>query len=99
MPKFCEAAFHVITVGIIKKAKSSQNVELLNPAFSTVPDFRRGSIPVSTVLRQSVRFFIINIFLVKNFKLSKLISGKWFGQSVNIPSEILRNPAKGTLGS
>ena len=59
--------------------------------------FRRGSIPVSTVLRKSVRFFIINIFLVKNFKLSKLISGKWFGQSVNIPSEWLRNPGKGTL--
>ena len=58
---------------------------------------RRGSIPVSTVLRKSVRFFIINIFLVKNFKLSKLISGKWFGQSVNIPSEWLRNPGKGTL--
>ena len=81
MPKFCEAAFHVITIGIIHKAKSSENVELLNLAF------RRGSIPVSTVLWKSVRFFIINIFLVKNFKLSKLISGKWFGQSVNIPSE------------
>ena len=39
--------------------------------------FRRGSITVSTVLRKSVRFFIINIFLVKNLKLSKLISGKW----------------------
>ena len=58
---------------------------------------RRGSIPVSTVLRKSVRFFIINIFLIKNFKISKLISGKWFGQPVNIPSEWLRNPGKGTL--
>ena len=26
-------------------------------------------------------------FLVKNFKLSRLKSGKWFGQSVNILSE------------
>ena len=26
-------------------------------------------------------------------------SGKWFGQSVNILSELLRNPGKGTLGS
>ena len=45
------------------------------------------AIPVSTVLRKSVKFFTINIFLVKNFKLSKLISGKWFEQSVNILSE------------
>ena len=62
-----------------------------------VANIRRGSIPVSTVLRKSVRFFIINIFLVKNFKLSKLISRKWFGQSVNISSEWLRNPGKRTL--
>ena len=36
--------------------------------------FRRGSIhpSVSTVLRKLVRFFIINISLVKNFQLSKL---------------------------
>jgi len=27
------------------------------------------------------------IFLVKNFKLSELKSGKWFGKSVNILSE------------
>ena len=41
---------------------------------------------------------IINIFLIlkKNFKMK---SGKWFGQSVNILSELLRNPGKGTLGS
>ena len=26
-------------------------------------------------------------------------SGKWFGQSVNTLSELLRNPGKGTLGS
>ena len=26
-------------------------------------------------------------------------SGKWFGQSVNILSELLRNPGKRTLGS
>ena len=34
----------------------------------------------------------------KNFKPSKLKSGKWFGESVNILSEWLRNPGKGTLG-
>ena len=45
------------------------------------------AIPLSTFLRKSVKFFVINIFLVKNFKLSKLISGKWFEQSVNILSE------------
>ena len=31
--------------------------------------FGRGSIPVSTVLRKSVRFFIINIFLAKSFQV------------------------------
>ena len=34
----------------------------------------------------------------ENFKLSKLKSGKWFGQSVNMLSEWLRNPGKGTFG-
>ena len=34
----------------------------------------------------------------KIFKPSKLKSGKWFGESVNILSEWLRNPGKGTLG-
>ena len=36
---------------------------------------------------------------VKNFKLSKLISGKWLGESVNVLSEWLGGPGKGTLGS
>ena len=66
---------------------------------------RRGPRPVSNVLRKSVRFFIINIFLIK--KLSRLKSGKWIGQILyprrielaNIPSEWLRNPGKGTWGS
>ena len=35
------------------------------------------------------------IFLVKNFKLSELKSGKGFGQSVNILSEWIRNLGKG----
>ena len=48
---------------------------------------KRGFLPVSTSIRKSVRFFIINIFLVKDFKLSKLKSGKWIGQSVSILSE------------
>ena len=43
-------------------------------------------------------FLIINIFLIRK-KLFKLKSGKWFGQSVNILSELLRNSGKGTLGS
>ena len=38
------------------KEKSAVHVELL---------IRRGSTPVSNVLRKSVRFFIINIFLIK----------------------------------
>ena len=56
------------------------------------------AIPLSTVLRKSVKFFVINIFLVKNFKISKLISGKWSEQSVNILSEWLRDPGKGLWG-
>ena len=56
---------------------------------------RWRSIPVSTVLHKSVRFFIINVFLVKNFKPSKLKSEKWLGQSVNILSEWIINPGKG----
>ena len=38
---------------------------------------RRGSTLVTTVLRKSVRFLIINILLMKT--LSKLKSGKWIG--------------------
>ena len=34
-------------------------------AWPGVTDIRRGSTPVSTVLRKSVRSFIINIFLIK----------------------------------
>ena len=40
---------------------------------------RCGFTPVSTVLRKSVRFFIINILLII-IKLPKLKSGKWSGQ-------------------
>ena len=71
---------------------------ILEKATCLSVSFRHGSIPVSTVLWKLVRFFITNIFLVKNFKLSKLKSGKWFGESVNILSEWHRNPGKGTLG-
>ena len=60
---------------------------ILEKATCLTVNFRHGSIPVSTVLWKLVRFFITNIFLVKNFKLSKLKSGKWFGESVNILSE------------
>ena len=52
-----------------------------------------------TVLQKSVRFFIINIFSVNNFKLSELKSGKWFGQWLNNLSKWLRKPLKGTLES
>ena len=33
-----------------------------------------------------------------DFSYNKLKSGKWFGQSVNTLSELLRKPGKGTLG-
>ena len=57
---------------------------------------RRGSTPVSTVLRKSVRFFIINIFLIIiTIDLSKLKSGKRSGQMFSFSE---RNPEKGTLG-
>ena len=39
-----------------------------------------------------VRFFIINIFFIRKRKAFQLQSGKWFGQSVSIRSEWLRNP-------
>ena len=71
---------------------------ILEKATCLTVNFRQGSVLVSTVLWKLVRFFITNIFLVKNFKLSKLKSGKWFGESVNILSEWHRNPGKGTLG-
>ena len=59
--------------------------------------FRRGSTPVSTVLRKSVRFFTINIFNNKIIiiELSKLKSGKWSGKIFSLD----RNPGKGTLGT
>ena len=59
---------------------------------------RCKSIPVSTVLRQSVKFFIINVFLFKNLKLSKLKSGKWFGQSVKNTVWMSQKPRKGEFG-
>ena len=46
---------------------------------------------------QIFHFFFFGIEK-ENFKLSKLKSGKWFGQSVNMLSEWLRNPGKGTFG-
>ena len=40
-------------------------------------EIRRESTPVSTVLRKSVRFFIINIFLIIKKTLSKLKPGQY----------------------
>ena len=42
--------------------------------------------------------FWYNKYIFDQKKLLGLKSGKWFGQSVNILSELLRNPGKGTLG-
>ena len=60
---------------------------------------RRGSTLVSTVLRKSVRFFIINIFLIIIVELSKLKSGKWSGQMFSFSSfrALDRNRGKGTF--
>ena len=58
---------------------------------------RRGSTPVSTVLRKSLRFFIINIFLIKIIiELSKLKSGKRPGQMFSFSNfgALDRNPEK-----
>ena len=60
---------------------------------------RGGSTPVSTVLWKSVRFFIINIFLIIIIiELSKLKSGKWSGQMFSFSSfwALDRNPGRGT---
>ena len=60
---------------------------------------RRGSTPVSTVLRKSVRFFTINIF---NNKITIIeLSGKQSGQMFSFSNfrALDRNPRKGTLGT
>ena len=62
---------------------------------------RRGATPVSTVLGKSVRFLIINIFLIIIIiDLSKLKSGKRSGQMFSFSNfgALDRNPEKGTLG-
>ena len=60
-----------------KRAKFKCWIEsywLLN--FLIKAHFRRGSTPASTILQKSVRFFIINIFLIrKNFPLQGFIRG------------------------
>ena len=65
--------------------------------------YRRGSTPVSTVLRKSVRVFTINIFnnKITIIELSKLKSGKQSGQMFSFSSfrALDRNPRKGTLGT
>ena len=63
---------------------------------------RGGSTPVSTVLRKSVRFFIINIFLIIIIiELSKLKCGKWSGQMFSFSNfwALDRNSRKRTLGT
>ena len=45
-----------------------------------------GFTPVSTILWKMIRFFIINIYYIFNSrkkKLSRLKSGKWFGQMLH----------------
>ena len=60
-----------------KRAKCKCWIEsywLLN--FLIKAHFKCGSTPVSTILQKSVRFFIINIFLIrKNFPLQGFIRG------------------------
>ena len=60
---------------------------------------RRGSKPVSTVLRKSVRFFITNIFLIIIVELSKLKSGNMVCTNVfffQFPG-IRQKPGKGSF--
>ena len=74
--------------------------EIRRQRYAEVMDaVRRGSTPVSTVLRKSVRFFTINIFnnKITIIELSKLKSGQMFSFS-NFRA-LDRNPGKGTLGT
>ena len=83
------------------------DIRLLKTSFTVVCVFlvtwgpvtavvRRGSKPVSTVLRKSVRFFIRNIFLIIIVELSKLKSGKW-STGTNVFRALDRNRGKGTF--
>ena len=77
------------------------NAGLFQCTKTVVITCRRGSTPVSTVLRKSVRFFIINIFLIIIVEISKSKSGKWSVQMFSLSSfrALDRNRGKGTSGS
>ena len=61
---------------------------------------RRRSTPVSTILLELDRFFVIDIFFdeEKTFQVA-IILRPYPGRGQYILSEWLRNPGKGTLGS
>ena len=59
---------------------------------------RHWSTPVSTVLRKSVRFLVIDIFLKrKTFQVARLHPRRM--EQTNVLFEWLSNPGKGTKGS
>ena len=96
-----EAKYHFFPLKVRARSKLKENVRrCISSAFDLCLD-RRRSTPVSTVLRKSVRFFIINIFLIIVVELSKLKSGKWSGQMFSFSSlrALDRNRGKGTSGS
>ena len=56
---------------------------------------RYGSIPVSISIQKWVRFFIMNIFLVKDFKLSKVKIWKMVWTVSKYPVCMTQKPWKG----
>ena len=83
-----------VLFALFNYSSSSYVVLVLSSAVTELP--WRGSKPVSTVLRKSVRFFIRNIFLIIIVELSKLKSGKW-STGTNVFRALDRNRGKGTF--
>ena len=69
--------YYWIGLGASKKQAKvyEECTRIYDSTINALSIFRHGSTPVSTVLWKWVRFFKINIFLIK--KISKLKSGKW----------------------
>ena len=91
-----EAKDQFFPLKVRARSKLKENArKCISSAFNLCLD-RRGSKPVSTVLRKSVRFFIRNIFLIIIVELSKLKSGKW-STCTNVFRALDRNRGKGTF--
>ena len=94
-----EAKDQFFPLKVRARSKLKENARKCIPSAFNLCIDRRGSKPVSTVLRKSVRFFIINIFLIIIVELSKLKSGKWSVQMFSFSSfrALDRNRGKGTF--